>query len=99
MPGVLSAHTTLVFVALTTPEGQGGPWVPLNSRSPCIPWEPGGPWGPAGRGGPWGSVPVCLLSFLLSSNLNLQNSTELTKNPSNRPALHSYLLLSVGYLL
>jgi hypothetical protein len=39
------------------------------------------------------------LSSFLSSNLILQNSTELTKNPSNGPVLHSYFLSSVGYLL
>jgi hypothetical protein len=64
--------------------GPGGPWVPFNPRGP------GGPGGPC--------VPVLLLSFL-SSNLNLQNSTEPTKKPSNGPVLHSYFLSSVGYWL
>jgi hypothetical protein len=40
-----------------------------------------------------------LLSFLSSNLTSLQNSTELTKNPSSGPVLHSYLLSSVGYLL
>lgn len=57
------------------PAGPGGPWVSL---SPLVPLIPAGPAGPGGPGGPW--VPV-LLSLLSSSlNLNLQNSTELTKN-------------------
>ncbi len=51
------------------------------------------------------SVVTVLLSLslswpFLSSNLPcLQNSTELTKKPSNGPVLHSYLLSSVEYLL
>ena len=44
--------------------------------------------------GPCVPVLLYLISFLsLSSNLlNLQNSTELTKKPSNGPVLHSYFL-------
>ena len=72
-----------------------GPWTPLV---PLVPLIPGGPWGPCWPGGPW--VPVLLLSFLSLSNLTcLQNSTELTKNPSSGPVLHSYLFTSVGYVL
>ena len=57
------------------PDGPGGPWVPITSLVPLI---PAGPAGPSGLGGPCVSV----LLFLLSSslNLNIQNSTELTKN-------------------
>jgi hypothetical protein len=42
-----------------------------------------------------------LLSFLSSmSNFTcLQNSTQLTKKPSNGPVLHSYFLSSVWYVL
>jgi hypothetical protein len=57
------------------------------------------PCGPAGPGGPWVSVLLSLLSFLSSNLTCLQNSTELTKNPSNGPVLHSYYLSSVGYWL
>jgi hypothetical protein len=39
------------------------------------------------------------ISFLSSNLLNLQNSTEDTKKPSNGPVLHSYFLSSVGYWL
>ena len=41
------------------------------------------------------------LSFLssLSNLIDLQNSTEPTKKPSNGPVLHSYFLSSVGYWL
>jgi hypothetical protein len=39
------------------------------------------------------------LSFLSSNFTCLQNSTELTKKPSNGPVLHWYLLSSVGYWL
>jgi hypothetical protein len=42
---------------------------------------------------------ISFLSLSLSNLLNLQNSTELTKNPSNGPVLHSYFLSSVGYWL
>ena len=38
-------------------------------------------------------------SIIIEFNMNLQNSTELTKNPSNGPVLHSYFLSSVGYWL
>ena len=90
---------------LAAPAGPVGPIAPVNPLSPWEPGAPGGPcgpvWPPAGPGGPCGPcVPVILLSFLsslLSSNLIcLQNSTELTKNPSNGPVLHWYLLSSVG---
>ena len=96
--GVKSCHTTYAFEALTTPEDPGGPCVPLNPLGPCGP----GPVlsAPAGPGGPAGALWAYFIIFLLSSlNLNLQNSTELTKNPSNGPVLHSYFLSSVGYVL
>jgi len=78
--------------------------IPAGPGIPCNPWIPCGPAGPAGPAGP--CVPVLLslsrisfLSLSLSYLLNLQNSTELTKNPSNGPVLHSYFLSSVGYWL
>jgi hypothetical protein len=65
--------------------------------APVAPVEPGGPCIPCGPGGP--CVPVILLSFLSSLSLSnftcLQNSTELTKKPSNGPVLHSYLFTLV----
>ncbi len=68
-------------ILLSAPAGSWIPWIP------CAPVAPAGPAGPAGPGGP--CVPVWLLSLLLSflsSNfICLQNSTELTKNPSNGP--------------
>ena len=51
--GVLSCHTTYAFDVLTTPEGPGGPCVPLNPLSPCGPCVPLTPGGPCGPGGPW----------------------------------------------
>ena len=87
------------------PAGPARPVLPLFPGGPCVPVSPGGPGGPCGPAGPGGPcVPVILLSFLslsfLSSNLMcLQNSTELTKNPSKGPVLHSYFLSSVGYWL
>ena len=50
LSGVVSSHTTYAFDTLTTPEGPGGPCVPLKPLSPCVPLNPGGPCGP---GGPW----------------------------------------------
>ena len=53
LPGVISVHTTYAFDALTTPEGPGGPCVPLNPLSPCgpcVPFTPGGPCGPSDLG-------------------------------------------------
>ena len=110
LPGVPSCHTTYAFETLTTPEAPGVPCVPLNPGGPCGPCGPCGPWAPSSPsvpsapGGPCGPcVPVrLLLSLSLSlslSNLNLQNSTEDTKNPSNGPVQHSYLFSSVGYVL
>ena len=66
------------------PCGPSGPETPCG---PCGPETPCGPCGPAGPCGP--CLPVLLLSLLLSflssSNLNLQYSTEPTKKPSNGP--------------
>ena len=94
----------LVVFIWVIPDGPCAPLIPLLPGWPCIPWIPWGPVAPVapgGPGGPW--VPVWLLSLLLSflsSNLTcLQNSTELTKNPSNGPVLHSYFLSSVGIWL
>ena len=76
-----------MFVPLTS-------FVPFTPLIPFAPDAPGWPFAPARPCSP--GVP-CLflqlsLSSFLSSNLNLQNSTELTKNPSNGPVLHSYFL-------
>ena len=61
----LSCHTTYAFDALTTPEGPGGPCVPLNPLSPCGPCVPLNPGRPCGPGGPWApsspSVPLSCL--------------------------------------
>jgi hypothetical protein len=35
LPGVKSSDTTYALDALTTPEGPGGPYVPLNPGKPC----------------------------------------------------------------
>src|SRR5687768_1233268 len=86
----------------SVPLAPGGPWVPLTPGGPWVPLTPGGPCGPigpcgpAGPGGPCGPVllSLSLLSFLSSNFLCFasQNSTELTKKPSNGPVLHSYFL-------
>ena len=76
--GPLEFWTKYTFVAFS--------WV--RPDGPCWPVRPGTPCGPGGPGGP--CVPV-LLSFRSSSLLNLlnlQNSTEPTKKPSNGPVLH-----------
>ena len=91
------------------PGGPCAPSVPLNPLGPCVPFGPIWPWtpwgpvapvapvAPVGPGGPCGPI---LISLLLSLNLTcLQNSTELTKKPSNGPVWHSYFLSSVGYAL
>src|SRR5215208_6876441 len=70
------------------------PGGPCGPTGPCVPLAPGGPCGPIG---PCGPVLLSLTSFLslcfLSSNFFAsQNSTELTKKPSNGPVLHSYFL-------
>src|SRR5918994_1711983 len=74
----------------SVPLAPGGPWVPLNPGGPWVPLNPAGPCGP---GGPCGPV-LLSLSFLSSNFLCFasQNSTELTKKPSNGPVLHSYFL-------
>ena len=62
LPGVKSCHTTYAFDALTTPEGPGGPCIPLNPGKPCGPCVPLTPGTPCGPGGPWApsspSVPL-----------------------------------------
>src|SRR5687767_12592493 len=81
------------------PGGPCAPLVPLAPGGPCAPLAPGGPCAPLAPGGPCGPCGPCvpvvlsLLWSFLSSNLTcLQNSTELTKKPSNGPVLHSYFL-------
>lgn len=82
------------------PEGPTVPLSPVAPGGPCGPCAPVAPLVPLTPGGPCGPTLVSLWSFLLSSNLIcLQNSTELTKNPSKGPVLHSYFLSSVGYWL
>ena len=93
------------FITLI-PAGPCRPWIPCGPAGPCVPFVPLNPRGPCsplvplvpgGPGGPYGPI---LVTFLLSSNLTgLQNSTELTKKPSNGPVLHSYFLSSVRYWL
>ena len=56
------SHTTYAFDGLTTPEGPGGPCIPLNPLSPCGPCIPLNPGEPCEPGGPWApsspSVPL-----------------------------------------
>jgi hypothetical protein len=66
-----------------------GPGRPLVQLTPSNQSAPGGRCIPCEPGGP------CLPSPIF----NLQNSTKLTKKPSNGPVLHSYFLSSVGDLL
>ena len=59
------------------------------------PLGPCGPGGPGGPGGPCGPFPFYYLYiFPIIEFKCLQNSTELTKKPSNGPVLHSYLFSS-----
>src|SRR5215204_7656639 len=94
----------------SVPLAPGGPCVPLAPGRPCVPLAPAGPAGPCGPCGPAGPIGPCgpggpcgpvLLSLSLSLNLCFasQNSTELTKKPSNGPVLHSYFLSLVLYSL
>ena len=64
--------------------------VPLT---PLVPLIPGGPCGPgtvlfAPAGPVWLSLLLSFLSLSLSNLTCLQNSTELTKKPSNGSVLH-----------
>jgi hypothetical protein len=76
-----------MFVPLTS-------FVPFTPLIPFAPDAPGWPFVPAGPCSPGVPCVFVLLSLssFLSSNLNLQNSPEFTKNPSNGPVLHSYFL-------
>jgi hypothetical protein len=64
-----------------------GPIRPCISCGPCGSVAPVAPVVPLIPGGPCGPILLSPWSFLSSKLLNLQNSTELTKKPSNGPVL------------
>jgi hypothetical protein len=96
-----SSYALLEFsrVIPEAPAGPIGPCIPWIPCGPVAPVAPVGPIAPCGPAGPAGPTLVSLWSFLSSNLICLQNSTELTKKPSNGPVLHSYFYrrLDIGY--